>query len=180
MTPEQKLRSWGDGPWVNEPDLLEFEIDGIKCRINRVVHVPDGDVEAYLDALEEFRNVCPVFAETGPFGGHLCGYVRLPLDSPLSDVDGYENLALSVHGGLTWEEIDEEGYHWVGFDCAHSHDIMPSMQAMQKNRRERFKERYSHAAESRLFDCTYRDIEYVRCEIEALVAQVLKANEKSR
>jgi len=39
MTPEQKRRAWGDGPWVNEPDLLQFEIDGIHCRIVRTARM---------------------------------------------------------------------------------------------------------------------------------------------
>lgn len=60
-----------------------------------------------------------------------CGYVRLPKDHPFSKayyVDAkqfYDDPILqtiSVHGGLTYDQKDEEGFVWLGFDCAHYGD----------------------------------------------------------
>lgn len=58
--------------------------------------------------------------------GHRCGYVRVPPDHP-SHGKPYEDMDVSVHGGLTFAGIepcahdDGQGF-WFGFDCAHYQD----------------------------------------------------------
>ena len=48
LTADQKLKHWGYGEWVEEPDEVIFEYEGWKCRIRR------------------------------PGGGYLCGYICIP------------------------------------------------------------------------------------------------------
>jgi hypothetical protein len=70
--------------------------------------------------------------------GHLCGYVGVPLDHPDAQPSinergydtQYDNVDVSVHGGLTFSEMGEgepwiRGFYWLGFDCAHAGDFMP-------------------------------------------------------
>jgi Rnl2 family RNA ligase len=73
---------------------------------------------------------------------HLCGYLTLPKEHPLSfdnikelvDPGGYwakhDNLERvlvdsRVHGGITFGEVDEEGNSIYGFDCIQSCDRSP-------------------------------------------------------
>ena len=60
---------------------------------------------------------------------HRCGYVRVPPSHPAFGKT-YDELDVSVHGGLTFSEIepcteheDGQGY-WVGFDCGHAGDAI--------------------------------------------------------
>lgn len=103
LSPEIKRKSWGEGPWVDEPDHLEFSHKGLKCSVRRII------LKRYEDIYH---------------GGHLCGYVRLPKNRPWHETD---NDKLDVHGGITFyqEDEDNDGYRWVGFDCAHAFDLMP-------------------------------------------------------
>lgn len=56
-----------------------------------------------------------------------CGYVRVPPKHPCHGKN-YDNVDVSVHGGLTFSELepcqehaDGQGW-WFGFDCAHFQD----------------------------------------------------------
>ncbi len=59
--------------------------------------------------------------------GFRCGYVRVPPGHPLFGQD-YDTLNVSVHGGLTFGEMEPCAEHddgqgwWFGFDCAHAGD----------------------------------------------------------
>lgn len=91
-----------DGPWLDEPDWLEFTHAGFACRITRV-----------------------------PGMGHLCGYVALPLTHPCAGL-GYDAVPVSVHGGWTYAKDHFPGKRtkafWVlGFDCGHANDYAPYM-----------------------------------------------------
>lgn len=109
-----------------------------------------------------------------PTMGHLCGYVKVPRNHPWYarlmkkrvrrawsrkysfGATGHDALHnVNVHGGVTWSGHlptcrQDRGY-WVGFDCAHYDDFVPSMG----------------------FEGTYRDIEYVLAELRGLVSQML-------
>jgi hypothetical protein len=92
--------NWGNGEWDNEPDEMNGEANGFPWAIRR-----------------------------GPCG-HLCGYVGVPLDSPICGLD-YDRLPVGVHGGLTYghegcaEGTLAVGWYWYGFDCAHCDDLTP-------------------------------------------------------
>lgn len=89
--------------------------------------------------------------------GHLCGYVRIPYNSPLKDL-GYD-VDFDVHGGITYngtfKHKGKEG-HWIGFDTAHCMDL--SLYQLEKG-----------YATDNLF---YRDMNYVTLEIQKLVHQI--------
>lgn len=60
--------------------------------------------------------------------GFRCGYARIPRDHPWFGKD-YDSIDASVHGGLTYGCMKEDGY-WIGFDCAHCMDAQdPSLPA---------------------------------------------------
>jgi hypothetical protein len=102
-------QTWGPGRWKKEPDRVEFRAHGFDCMIIRA----------------------PL--------GNLCGYVGLPPEHPLHG-QHYNDLpeSIDVHGGVTYTEecgghichIPREGepdhLFWVGFDCAHGNDLLPS------------------------------------------------------
>lgn len=114
-TPDQKREAMGDGEWCYEPDEAYFEHAGLKCRINRAVR---------LD---------PPY---GCFGGHLCGYVQVSSDhlyynKDIMDLDFDHDL--DVHGGVTWSKMDDlDNTYWIGFDCAHCYDLVPTMNKMSQ------------------------------------------------
>jgi hypothetical protein len=88
---------WGDGPWMNEPDELEWtdNATGLSCRIRR-----------------------------GPLG-NLWGYVGVDRGHPAYGTDR-DDPDLSVHGGVTFSgEIRPGEKWWIGFDCAHLGDFVP-------------------------------------------------------
>ena len=112
-TREEKLKCCGYGEWLDESDLFEFEYLDYHARVIRILtREPFATEEAY-------------------FGGHLCGYVRIPESHPFfrkKDID------LDCHGGVTFNEANEE--HWVGFDCGHSGDKVPTMEHIRKTNPE--------------------------------------------
>jgi hypothetical protein len=96
MGKDKKLEKFGEGPWLLEPDYLEFEYRGINCLIRR-----------------------------NQLAGNLCGYCQIPKGHPnYKKVDQY--FGYRVHGGITYDEFDKENNeHWIGFDCAHCDDYSP-------------------------------------------------------
>jgi hypothetical protein len=145
---------WGDGPWQAEPDLVEWRHRGLPCLIVR-----------------------------SDSTGALCGYVGLPPGHPLHGAH-YDAPNVQVHGGLTYSASCREGGHichqplegesphvwWLGFDCGHAFDVMPALGALMSQvaqRRELFPEEQ------------YRDLEYVRGQVESLAAQLCVAEVQS-
>lgn len=135
---------WGPGPWQDEPDRLEWRhASGLPCLIVRN-HM-----------------------------GALCGYVGVPPEHPLY-MRHYDDCRVEAHGGLTFsrhcsgeichkpEPGEEKDIWWLGFDCAHYRDLMPSMRAMY----EKMPFFPAH------IDDIYRSITYVFIEVEQLAKQV--------
>ncbi len=52
----------------------------------------------------------------GPFA--VCGYVRVPPGHPDAAKE-YDDIGVDVHGGLTFRCLDNEGFHWYGWDNGH-------------------------------------------------------------
>lgn len=108
-TSEEKLKFCGYGEWVEEPDVVEFKYLGYEAGVHRIfVREPYSQKVAY-------------------FGGHLCGYVKIPENHPYF---GEEEIIIDCHGGLTFNEMHEE--QWIGFDCAHAGDYVPTSEHMKK------------------------------------------------
>ncbi len=156
LTSEEKLKYWGYGEWVEEPDVIEFEHQGFKCCVLRCI-AKECDGQLSL--------------------GHLCGYVCVPKDHPKYGKDAFEEFdKVDVHGGLTYGDFQYEEY-WVGFDCAHSGDITPSLEALKKKypkspfaqEWEEMKKRYPNC---HLFNPTYKNISFVVEECKNLAEQL--------
>lgn len=141
-----RLREFGEGPWDREPDKVQWQSEtGMACMIRR-----------------------------GPMGA-WCGYVGVAPGHRWFEV-GYNEIDLDVdvHGGLTYSAAcdgDEESgvchvpgpgepetLWWLGFDCAHTFDLVPGFQDFGL-------ELFTH-------DVVYRDQAYVMAETERLAAQV--------
>lgn len=101
----KKKETYGDGPWLTEPDDFKFSYMGYTC------------------AGERFSNI-----------GIWLGYVFLPQNHPLA-IAVKENLTImnpaldfiQVHGGITdirWEKHEEIMLR-IGFDCGHVKDLIP-------------------------------------------------------
>jgi hypothetical protein len=128
---------WGPGPWDGEPDRIDFEAHGFPCLMLR-----------------------------NSFGA-WCGYVAVPREHPAYG-RGYDEMEVQVHGGLTYADQcrghichepkagQSEDVWWVGFDCAHSGDMIPA-----------FRRGFS----ANLGE-TYRTVSYVRREVENLANQL--------
>lgn len=156
---------WGDGPWTDEPDKVQWvdEATGLDCLIVRQ-----------------------------PRSGHLCGYVGVGPDHPChgrgySDAweddyrEGSPDNVINVHGGLTFADAcaeSEDPAHgichiaepgrpehvwWFGFDCAHAGDYSPRDAIYAAKYGEPFSRDGSEA---------YRDRAYVEAQVRSLAAQL--------
>jgi hypothetical protein len=120
----------------------------------------EGPWQGEPDKVEFTHNGYPCVIMRGPLGA-LNGYVAVPSGHPDFGKD-YDDVDINVHGGLTYAEDSapmaaaDAGW-WFGFDCAHAGDIVPGMNMYRTQRGD--------------FGETYKDLAYVRAEIESLVAQ---------
>lgn len=161
-TSDEKLKFGGYGEWVEEADAIEFEYKGYEAFIIRIWKKEHSATEeAY-------------------FGGHLCGYVKIPKTHPYY---GKEEIDLDVHGGLTFNEMHEE--HFVGFDCAHSIDLVPTMDHLRKTMPELRSIRESFLASMPIgledndwFNPKYRNIEYCINQCIHMIDQLVVVEEK--
>lgn len=87
---------------------------------------------------------------------NLCGYVILTSDNKFYNVD-YNDIPVNVHGGLTFSNF-YDGEYMIGFDCAHSGDLLPGLSSLVNS--------LLHSDE------VYRDMEYVKSECESLAEQI--------
>lgn len=149
LTSEEKLKYFGYGEWVEEPDEAYWEYRGIECIINRNCRIERG----FFDFINN---------------GHLCGYIKIPETNPFYNKE-YEDLDLTCHGGITYESMESTGF-WIGFDCAHACDLSPGDEIYNNKLKEMgipfFKSRETQI---------YRNFAYVKTECESLVDQVLEA-----
>lgn len=134
--------SWPNGPLDGEPDKLNWtdEATGLPCMIvrNRL--------------------------------GALCGYAGVSEGHPYFGVR-HNDLSddVDVHGGLTYSDfcqghichVPEPGkpdrVFWFGFDCGHSHDLIPNLQ---------YRFLRGHSEER------YRDVAYVKAQCGRLAKQL--------
>jgi hypothetical protein len=137
---------WGEGPWQDEPDKVQWEDETTKLP-------------------------CVIRRS---LAGNWCGYVGIAPGHPLYG-KGYDDLDLSVHGGLTFADRCSHGdpttsichvpdagepddVWWVGFDCGHAYDLAPIPQ-------------YRILGLSR--EQKYRDMAYVKGECAKLARQLV-------
>lgn len=146
---------WPKGPWDDEPDRVEWRMSE-----------PPG---------------YPLLIVRGPVGS-LCGYVGVPPGHPLYRKVYSEPGAsdLEVHGGLTYSgecrgDIchapapgEPDDVWWFGFDTAHAGDYVPGIEALLERNKANPEIRMG------MFGERYRDIPYVRAEVERLAIQLAR------
>ena len=132
---------WRSGPWDSEPDKIQW-----------------------LD--EDTKLPCLIHRNGA---GGLCGYVGVSNDHP-SFGKGYDDIDVSVHGGLTYadkcqgsichvvEQGEDDDVWWLGFDCVHFNDAAPGY-------------RFTDGG-------VYRDINYVKTEVQSLAKQLHSMEKK--
>ena len=158
-TSEEKIKWLGYGEWVEEADTIVFEYLGCEACVHRIIkREPYAKEEAY-------------------FVGHLCGYVRIPEDHPFFKS---KDLDIETHYGLTFNEAHEE--HWVGFDCGHSCDLIPSMEFFNKKRQAEgefepfpIPKEFEHFA---LFHPTYKNMQFCIDECVHIIDQLVTVKVK--
>jgi hypothetical protein len=110
---------------------------------------------------------------------HRCGYVRVPPNHPAYK-QNYDDVAVDVHGGLTFSDLepctehpDGQGW-WLGFDCVHAGDAMydPNPPADISEETKRF-----IAMHQKVFQAVFRSDHYwtqeeVERETERLAEQL--------
>lgn len=136
---------WPDGPWMTEPDRVQWTHAGYACLI----------VRSRM--------------------GQLCGYVGVPAEHPdFGQSYDSVDKEIDVHGGLTYANecagaichVPEPGLPdqvwWFGFDCAHAYDLVPRFVALEA----------LHSLPNFTREDTYRDMSYVTRETERLAEQL--------
>lgn len=158
-TRRSEKEAWGPGPWVEEPDKMQWqdEATGYPCLI--------------------VRN----------HSGALCGYVGVPNGHPLYGKDYDDTGDLEVHGGITFADFcrpsaaeergichtvepgEDDKVYWLGFDCNHADDLGPGMEAMLPGHIQKWSD----------FGAVYRDVPYVKAEIASLAKQLKEVEKNS-
>lgn len=151
---------WGDGPWQDEADKVQWRDDatGFPCLIVR-----------------------------GPLGA-LCGYVGVSQGHPWYGLN-YSDIDVRVHGGATFSAFcrdhDDDGKGichvvddgedsrpwWVGFDCCHHRDFSPRYYADMRRIDGNTARLYKQQAWE-----IYRDMQYVKREVEGMAKQAKDAD----
>jgi hypothetical protein len=151
MKPEQiaafrvDKTGWADGPWMTEPDRVDFRHAGFACLMLRNAR-----------------------------SGNWCGYAGVPPTHPDHGHD-YDSVDVKCHGGLTYAdkcdgshichvaELGEpDDLWWFGFDCHHYRDIAPGLESTIRQLDLDYLDPMA----------SYRDVAYVRREVEALAEQL--------
>ncbi len=127
-----------------EGNYKAFEYKGYKCRILRPHKLMS-------------QNSNMIF---------LCGYVLIP-KGHLAYGKHYDDIDVSVHGGLTYAEeylfVQPEKGWWIGFDCGHAGDLC-----------------YEGGFGFIDKEDVYRDMNYVEKELKSLVDQLIKMDKLAR
>lgn len=159
---------WGDGPWQTEPDRIEWEQHGMPCLMlrNRM-----GAWCGYVAVNPGHRF----------YGVGYSSCTKKP-QCKKSKRDHYcdhtpGNL-LNVHGGITYGNTckdhichvpkpgQPDNVFWLGFDCAHGGDVIPSMN-------ELIPKGITCMTMRDPFGGTYKDVPYVKREVNRLAKQLL-------
>lgn len=147
-TTEAKMKWFGPGEWVDEPDEATFEHESFECRVLRVISAE-------------------INSET--FGGHFCGYVKIPKGHPWHG-KRYDDIDCACHGGLTFcdfQRFENPNDFWIGFDCGHvGSDVIPSIGKLIK---EDCPPVFNN------FQETYRTFDYVIEQTKSLASQATEA-----
>lgn len=151
--------------------MLQADLDNFKARMETArANWPAGEWINEPDR-DEWRHEGFPCLIVRNHGGALCGYVGVSPGHPWYR-QHYHDVDASPHGGLTYSDScqgaichvpapgEPDNVWWLGFDCAHSGDLSPGMLALGFRSME-----YA----------SYRDINYVRREVNKLAEQAKEA-----
>lgn len=148
---DERLEMWGEGPWIDEPDVVPVEA----AYPGLIVRNPGGSLCAYLRL--------PV-AHTLSRGEGISQYSSIP-----------------VHGEVTYTALDHDplgrpdpGSFWLGWDYAHAFDWVPLLAQFATaitSAPEYTAKRQAYGVED-----TYWTVDMVRVEV-VCAAALLKAIE---
>lgn len=155
---ERRDTPWPAGPWDTEPDRLEW----------RLPDLPEH----------------PLLIVRGP-NGSLCGYAGVAPGHPAHG-KGYDDVEVDVHGGLTYAAGcsghichvpapgEPDDIWWLGFDCTHAGDYSPGLQATiaRASGQQMAPPYVDPPLEAPWHIDRYRDIDYVKFEVESLARQL--------
>jgi hypothetical protein len=146
---EENKKKTQFGPWINEPNRLEFKHSGIDCLLIR-----------HTEML------------------YWCGYAGVPEGHPLFGKGYYEiynyeregGIDISVHGGLSFSgkcnglicHLSDNETWWFGWDTAHFNDLCPILTS----------DVFDILSSPERRRAVYRDIEYVKEETKSLADQL--------
>lgn len=158
-------RSWGPGPWQNEPDRLEWRYKGFPLLMARNIEVT----------------------------GSWCGYVGIPPKHPFYKKNYNDINGVTPHGGLTYSDKcqghicnvpqagESDQVWWLGFDCSHFMDVSPKMNATMNHLRKLVEGRFSSYEGPGMGGMgKYRDVKYVKKECEDLADQLIACQRKKK
>lgn len=138
--PPPAVKSLPPGPWEIEPNLVEFEAHGLACCVMRM---SGGNLNGYVRVPPARHGLSSDSLIAVPYGSiHIIG-------SPVRVSYAYD--VIEVHGGIT-NARETLGDWWVGFDTAHSYDIVPAYEPFS--------------------DAEYRDLAYVCAQTIDLARQI--------
>lgn len=107
--------------------------------------------------------------------GVWCGYIGLPQGHPWV---GHEPLDVSIHGGVTYAQngltnrtVGDFSVWYLGFDCGHYGDFIPSFVAVEPG----VDPLATAARRAVMDDCAYRTLEYAQVELRGLAEQASRA-----
>ncbi len=142
--------------------LYSLEQKSFRWGYGEWIEEPDYVIFTYKDIkCEIFRNV----------SGYLCGYCSLPKNHPWLNEDYWE-IECNVHGELTFKKHEK-----IGFDCAHSYDIIPSTEEILKESETKLRNQYKGILPdiSPLSVRTYKNMEYLKNECKNLANQIIES-----
>lgn len=160
--------SWLPGPWQDEEDLASWQDTLTGYRLAMLRHPHFGHWCGYVK-LPPSHPLCSLsYSAQVPAPPDLanrpvdidalgaitvfCSSIKLSPDLSQASID----LQFPCHGGLTYSDGP-----WFGFDCSHSHDLAPGMDAKMKELGCPIERPWQ----------TYRDAPYVR----GVLTQLAKA-----
>lgn len=128
--------------WDTEKDYEEFKIEEYHCIIKRGHH------------------------------GALLGYVGVNKKHVLYEQEDVHFI--NCHGGVTFTGFFNENkkYWYIGFDCAHAGDLVPSFENIRKEIRKDKEIEVYDGLFGGLFKDTYKDWNYVKSNIEDMCKQL--------
>jgi hypothetical protein len=163
QVPEVKIdkSAWGDGPWMTEPDRVQWEHAGYACLIVR--HPNHGYLCAYVG-----------IDRAHPFYGKNPLKENLPVDANLNYGACCNGLICHVPAPGMPADV-----WWLGMDFAHAFDLAPALRARERAMAARIprlaeleKRQQELESEAPFLREIYRTVAYATAQTEALAEQL--------